>query len=297
MSAVLGIDVGGTSVKSRVVSGDVIRWERRDPTPQQDADGCALGQLVAEIASEAARSCGEIEAIGLVVPGIVDDARGEAVLSVNIGWHDLPLRDIVRDHLAKAGSPLAIAFGQDVRAGALAESRSGAAAGLTGTTAFVPVGTGLASALVVDGILVSGQEWPGEDGQVLIEVGPHAGSRVEEIASASAVARRVGAPNAQAAAELVRTGDARAAAVWGECIEVLADAVASIVRRSGCTTVVLGGGLAESGPLLFEPLTEALRIRLSGGSSPKLLPALHRDGAAAAGAVLLAQDLLEHIDR
>jgi glucokinase len=151
------------------------------------------------------------------------------------------------------------------------------------------VGTGLASALVVDGDVVTGGGWAGEIGQVRIPTGPHAGHRVEEIASAGGVARRSGAASAHQAMLRVRAGDPIAATVWDECVEVLADALVWTTVVSGCHTIIVGGGLAESGPLLFEPLRAAVSERLAGLRVPSLVPARHGDAAGAIGAGLLAR--------
>lgn len=157
----------------------------------------------------------------------------------------------------------------------------------------MPVGTGLASALVVDGAVVSGGGWAGEIGQVRIQAGPHAGHRVEEIASAGGVARRSGVPSAHAAMLLVRQGNPAARAVWDDCVAVLADALAWTTAVAGVHTIIVGGGLAESGPLLLDPLRDAVSERLQGVRVPVIVPARHGDAAGAIGAGLLARTLLE----
>lgn len=295
---VLGVDVGGTGIKARVTdaTGRVLA-EHRVPTPQGDPDAARLALVVADLVARAEAQTGTLDALGLVVPGVVDEQAGTSVLSVNLGWRDVPVRDRVHDALVTRGLSLPVAFGHDVRAGALAEVRAdGAAALRTGTVAFVPVGTGLASALVVDGRVVDGGGWAGEIGQVVLTQGPHAGNRVEQVASAGAVARRTGVPTAHDALQLLCDGDPAAVRVWQECVDVLADALAWTTAVAGCHTVVVGGGLAESGALLFDPLHAALADRLPGVRIPAVVPARHRDAAGAIGAGLLARDLLTTLD-
>ncbi|OIH95480.1 ROK family protein [Curtobacterium sp. MCBA15_001] len=296
---VLGVDVGGTGIKARVTdaSGRSL-GDHRVPTPKDDPHAHRLAEVVADLVVGALRTPAPgpdhtLDAVGLVVPGVVHEASGTAVLSVNLGWRGVPVRDRVQQALEHRGITVPVAFGHDVRAGALAEvSGPGAAALRVGSVGFVPVGTGLASALVVDGAVVDGGGWAGEVGQVRITVGPHAGARTEEIASAGAVARRLGVPSARQAVERVRAGDPAAVAVWHECIDVLADAIAWMTAVAGCHTVVVGGGLAESGALLFGPLGSAVADRLPGLRAPALVPARHRDAAGSLGAAILAQDLL-----
>ncbi|MCM3503786.1 ROK family protein [Curtobacterium sp. ODYSSEY 48 V2] len=319
--AALGIDVGGTSIKVRLVADDGrVLEEQRVPTPREDPQATALAELVATLGQRArtvARRRGtDLGAIGLVVPGVVDEDAGRSVLSVNLGWRDVPVRARVADALRAAGvDAVPLAFGHDVRAGALAEVRAagpGAAPGGPlatdtdtdtdtdtatdtiaalgrGTVAFVPVGTGLASALVVDGRVVPGGGWAGEVGQVRIRDGAHAGLRVEEVASAGAVARRSGAPSAHDAMLRVLDGDPVARRAWDDCVDVLADTLAWLTAVAGCHTLIVGGGLAQSGPLLFDPLRAAVADRLAGVRLPELVGARHGDAAGAIGAVLLAR--------
>ena len=302
---VLGVDVGGTGIKARITdAAGTVLGEHRVPTPRADPDAVQLAEVVAELAATAvstAHSGGVavdagLDAVGVVVPGVVDEATGVSVLAVNLGWQGVPVRSRIHAALLARGVDVPVAFGHDVRAGALAETRPvlGASQPLDrGSVGFVPVGTGLASALVVDGAVVSGGGWAGEIGQVRIQHGPHAGLRVEEIASAGAVARRAGTASAHAAMLRVQQGDPVATAVWHECVDVLGEAIAWITAVAGCHAVVVGGGLAESGAMLLDPLRAAVADRLVGLRAPTLLPARHGDAAGAIGAGLLARDLLD----
>ena len=92
---------------------------------------------------------------------------------------------------------------------------------------------------------------------------------------------------------LVRQGDPAARAVWDDCVAVLADALAWTTAVAGVHTIIVGGGLAESGPLLLDPLRDAVSERLQGVRVPVIVPARHGDAAGAIGAGLLARTLLE----
>jgi glucokinase len=298
---VLGVDVGGTGIKARLTDADgAVLQEHRVPTPRGDAQAVRLAEVVADLAT-AAVATGPLDAVGVVVPGVADDAAGVSVLAVNLGWRDVPVLERIRAALAARSIDVPVAFGHDVRAGALAETRplppgrGGAATDRPldrGAVAFVPVGTGLASALVIDGVVVSSGGWAGEIGQVLVQHGPYAGLRVEQVASAGAVARRAGTETAHAAMLRVRAGDPVATRAWDDCVDVLGEAIAWITAVAGCHAVVVGGGLAESGAMLLDPLRTAVGDRLIGLRPPTLLPARHGDAAGAIGAGLLARDLL-----
>lgn len=137
--AVAAIDVGGITVKAAMIGTDgrPLITDRR-PTPLGGGSD-AIVALVAAIVTDLRAAVPE------VAPGIVDEKNGMAVLSANLGWRDLPLRDLVRDAVN-----LPVAFGHDVRAGGLAEQRLGAARGYRHSI-VVPVGTGIAAALMLDG--------------------------------------------------------------------------------------------------------------------------------------------------
>lgn len=288
--SLLGIDVGGTTVKGRLSDAEgrpLGEW--RQATPRGDANGQATVEAIVELLA-AARKVAPVAAVGVAVPGIVDEASGVCLCAVNLGWQNLPIAQLLRDRIE---TPLA--FGQDVRAGALAEAISGAAEGYAGTFAFVPIGTGLASAIGTRGQIVPRQEWPGEIGQLVIAKGRHTGRRVEEIASASGIARAAGATNAKEVAERVLAGERTAIAIWNDAVEVLGESIASIVTDAEATLIVVGGGLAQAGTLLLDPLAKAIDRHLPRGRGVGLKLAAHGDSAAVIGAVELARRVVPAI--
>lgn len=282
---VLGVDVGGTTIKAvrLSASGDVVA-EHRLSTPDADGSG---DQLVAAVA-EAVRLLGGSDGrpVGVVTPGVIDEDRGVVVGAANLGLRDAPVRARLRERLAAP-----VAFGHDARAGAIAEARTGAARAVEGTVAFVAVGTGMGSAVLVDGRpLVSGG-WAGEIGRVVLTSGPHAGRRVEQVASASALARRAGVEDASEVARRVAQGDPAAGALWADTVAVLAEVLAWLSAVVAPTAIVVGGGLSRSGTLLLDPLTVEVGRRLGQLRVPALLPAAHGDLAGALGAAMMAGDL------
>lgn len=296
----LGIDVGGTSIKTSVVdeageAGHVLRT----PTPVADPTGEQTAAVVVELIS---RHVGlhDIAAIGLAVPGVVNEFTGTVVSAVNLGWADLPFRRMVEAHL-----DLPLAFGQDVRTGAFAEATLGAARD-RGVSVFMPIGTGISIGIIVEGVPLSSAGWAGEIGQLPVPAtDDHQDFRsfeppslerpslerptLESVASASAIANRIGCATAEDAAELVRQRDPRAVRVWHSAVDALADAIAWTTGVVGAEVVVIGGGLGEAGPLLLDPLSRAVDRRLGGLRRPMIVPAAFGDLATTIGAGLLAQ--------
>ncbi|MDN5767034.1 MAG: ROK family protein [Humibacillus sp.] len=333
-SAVIGIDVGGTRIKSAVITpAGTVLDELVLPTPEHigDSIGTVVADLVgghlarlADRATEQDPRFGGIEAVGVVVPGVVDDVLGIGRYSSNLGWRDLDLRGLIGREV-----DLPLAVGHDVRAGLLAEHRFGAAVGADNVV-FVPLGTGIASAVLSGGRLLADPR-SGEIGHVrACADGPACGCGahgcLETIASARAIGRRfterlasAGDPSTLSAlpassapataadvAELVEAAagsgvggaagaDSRTQAaleVWHEAVEALATVLAPIVMALGTETVLIGGGLVRAGETLLAPLRQAVAQRLGAGLTVEVQAAALGDRAGSLGAGVLALEVL-----
>lgn len=281
----VGIDVGGTSVKGVLLGADgSLLAVHRVPTPSPDPTGSGVVGAVAEV-RQALTGDPELP-VGVALPGVVDEDNGQAVFSVNLGWRDLPMRELLAKELNTE-----VALSHDVRAGGVAEARTGAAAGRSGVVVFVPVGTGVAAAILIDGKPLVAGGWAGEIGQQLITHGEFSGQRVEAVASARATALRAGVASAREVASAAVRGSAASQQVWNETVTVLADSLAGLSVAVGPSVIVIGGGLALAGRQLIEPLGDELARRLPDLRVPELVPAAHGDAAAAVGAALLGLEL------
>jgi glucokinase len=278
---VLGVDVGGTDTKATLLDGGEPLGFRSRPTARTPPE---IVEAIAELA-------GDAEAIGVVVPGVVDDANGVAVWSENLHWDNVPFAALVRE---RCGLPTVL--GHDVRAGALAETRLGAARGMTDVV-YLSIGTGIAAGIVVGGHLHAGGGYAGEIGHTPAghDEPCACGGRgcLEAIASAAAIARRYTARSgrpAAGAAEVLAAGDAAAVQVWDEALDALAGALAWVASVLAPEVVVIGGGLSRAGEALFDPLSERIPRRLTFQRVPRLVPAALGERAGCIGAALLADD-------
>jgi len=289
--AVIALDLGGTALKAGLVdeAGETRRALQRPSRREQGPDAVVDGLLAAV---EELRTDADPAAVGLVVPGIVDETAGMAVFSANLGWRDLPLRAQLEE---RTGLP--VAFGHDVRAGGLAEASLGAAKGLRDFL-FLALGTGIAGAAVLDGRPYAGGGYAGEIGHVIVEPGGRAcgcGARgcLETVASARAIAERYGnGASAADVAERCAAGEERACAVWQAAVDALADALAMYVSVLAPELIVVGGGLSEAGDRLLRPLDAALGKRLTFHRRPRIRRAALGDQAGRLGAALLAWELV-----
>ncbi len=283
-----GVDVGGTRTKAVLMADDEIVTEVVADTPSSVASsfGPHVERVLAELGERPV-------CVGVVVPGLVDDRSGLAIWSANLGWRDLDVPALVR---SAVGIP-AVA-GHDVRAGLLGEATYGAGQDCHNVL-FVPLGTGVASALLCAGTVVMGSPWTGEIGHVRVATsqavcGCGARGCLEAVIGARSLAQRWRAMtgrqgNAADLTEAVAAGDAASVKIWAEAVAALAQTLAPAVAMAGVERVIVGGGLSNAGEVLLAPLRRELAERLPG-RAVEVVTARLGDRAAALGAVELARD-------
>ncbi|MGZ4641972.1 MAG: ROK family protein [Blastococcus sp.] len=299
---VIGVDIGGTAIKGVLAGRDGAPRLRLDrPTPVGEGVD-AVVEAIVDIASRLRDSAGHNAVpvgVGLVMPGVVDRAQGIARWSANIGWRDLPIRELVGERL---GLPVDIEH--DVRAAGLAEVSGGAARGLR-ELLYVSIGTGLAGALITGGAVVHGAAGlAGEIGHVPVfpegeECACGQRGCAEAYASAASVARRYARASGGAVvpAEVVLAraaeGDAAARAVLDVAVVALTRMVLGVVLLADPEVVVLGGGMAAARSALTEPVFEGLRGALTWRSPPPVIVSQFGSDAGVRGAALLAWTLTD----
>jgi len=298
-SAVLGLDVGGTTTKALLVATDgrVVHEERRATVPAADpVDG-----LVAELDRLTVLAAGHgltVVGAGVVTPGLIEEATGTVRYASNLGWRDLPLRAALQ---ARAGVP--VTTGHDVRAAGLAEQLLGAAHGVDDVL-LVTIGTGIAAALVSGGRpLAGGTGAAGEIGHAPVRPGGEpcpCGQRgcLEVYASGAGVARRYEARTGQARSAAGVVGrldeDPVAREVWADATSALADALVTATLLLDPSVVVLGGGLTAAAADLLDPV----RAGLAAGLTWRPAPPVHltRLGSLA-GSLGAAAMAMTHVGR
>jgi glucokinase len=290
MRCVVAVDVGGTTMKGGLITQDgTILYAERRPTPRAEGPAqviAAISAFVTDLARPRTLNDSQVhpEAVGLAVPGLVTPER--AVYSAAFGWKDVPAEAFT--HVA-----LPVALGHDVRAAGEAELAYGGARGSAGHVLFMPVGTGIAGALVLAGSLYGGAAgWAGQIGHVPVRpegLACPCGQRgcLAAYASASAIASRCGEASAVDVARRVRGGDPQAVTVWGEAVEALALALATYTLLLDPALIVIGGGLAQAGDLLLDPLRERLGARLAFRPAPTVRASELGPDAGLLGAGLL----------
>jgi polyphosphate glucokinase len=148
----VGIDVGGSSIKCALVNvatGEFAGERFSTPTPAQDSTETLLAALATVVANVPGN-----HPVGLAFPSVIRGGVVCTAANLNKAWIGQPLAALAAERLERP----VIAI-NDADAAGLAELRYGAACGVPGTVLLLTLGTGIGSALFVDGKLVPNTEF------------------------------------------------------------------------------------------------------------------------------------------
>jgi len=270
---VVAVDLGGTWVRAGRVSPDgEVGASLRVATPQSGP------QAVVETIAAAVRELlegGRPGRLGVAVPGPLSVREGVVFKPPNLhGWGEVPLRAMLQDRL---GCPVVLE--NDANAAALGEWWRGSGRG-SRHMVYVTVSTGVGGGIILDGALYRGaSDVAGEVGHVVVDpAGPVCPcgrvGHLEGIAAGPAIVRwvegrlREGAPSTLRGHHPLTAEDVAAAAWRGDRLareaferagRYLGWAVGGLLNLLNPEVVVVGGGVARAGAVLFEPMLEAAR--------------------------------------
>ena len=299
----LGLDLGATNLKWAVVALDAgvdgtgPTWTTvasdRVPTrivPDVDAVPAAVVTQLAEVAATAIADWGPVLSVGIGVPGLYDPANGTTRLLVNVPgpWAGHPVAGPVAE---AAGVPAFLI--NDARAFGLAELRLGAGRGASSMVGLT-LGTGVGGVFAIDGRVQQGHNGTaGEIGHQTIDPdGPWCGCGnrgcLEAYARADQIAAACGTATAEEAVRAARAGDDRALAGLVDVGRYLGIGIANMITVIAPDRIVLGGGVAAAGELLFAPIRAeiARRVTTTSIDDVVLVPAELGTWAGAIGAAV-----------
>jgi len=304
---VAGVDVGGTKISVVVVDDrDRILYQHVTPTERSSLVGQIAG-LVDDARRELQR---DVVAVGVAIPGHVDAEDGSVSRAVNLGITYLPLGSMLQ---AKLGIPTFVEH--DARAAVLwlSEHAADGSAQAPASVAFLAIGTGISAGIVLDGVLLHGDNGlAGEVGHVVADpdgVGCACGMRgcLETIAAGPAIGRQADEAIAagrstvlspqSSAADVFQTataGDEVAVEIIDRVADHLARAIRSLALTLGVRRVVIGGGVAAAGPALLDPIRSHIARECAdsplveaalGDATVELLSPTEAPGARGAAAI------------
>ena len=314
MSAVYAsVDLGGTNIKCALgtESGEIICSDSV-PTLSQEGPPAVLARIAALVASLNAKAGSKPTALGMGCPGLVDIRNGVTRFFPNLPtqWRNVPVRDILTP---KLHCPVYLM--NDVRTATLGELTYGH--GRTARTmAFFALGTGIGGGIVIDRKLRLGPLGAaGELGhQVILPDGPRCGCGnrgcLETLASGPAIAAE-GVRLMQAGlaprlheqtqgsasrvtpkemAEAARAGDETVKEAIIRAAQYLGIGVVNIVVAIHPDLVVLSGGVAQIGDLLFDAVRQTARdrVRMFPPDDVQIKPSQLGEHAGTLGGIALA---------
>jgi glucokinase len=270
---ILGLDIGGT--KTAVLVGDhagnVMSRSEFATRPDMGfpATFARLVETIQRVRSEAEGAGHAPSIVSVSIGGPLDIERGVILSPPNLpGWDEIPLKDLL---VERTGLPVYVEH--DGNAGALAEWYFGAAKGARNII-FLTMGTGCGGGLILNGELYRGtNDLAGEVGHVRVaSTGPvafgKAGS-LEGLCGGNGIARLAaekyptrwgeGTINARDLAELARSNDADALAIWEEVGRHLGRGLAILLDILNPEVIVIGSIAVRLGELVLSPAREELK--------------------------------------
>ncbi len=297
----IGLDVGGT--KTHAVAFDARRAKVADITrPTETGNPSTVGASIVATVDALIAQIGDrpVRAIGVGVPGLVDNSNGLVRQAVNLGIGNEPL-DLAGTLRDRFGVECHV--DNDVNAAALGSHRLLGEVGPVVDLAYLSIGTGIAAGIVLGGRVHRGKRGvAGEIGHLPVrQDGPmcHCGLSgcLEAIASGSAIARQWQTPDGSGSVTSLIDAAADRNPVAVFIVDRFADALAHAVYLLSVTfdvdRIVIGGGVADVGEPLLDLVGDGVR-RLEKRSSfvaslalPSRLLLTSCDDVAARGAAAL----------
>ncbi|NOV00717.1 ROK family protein [Paenibacillus planticolens] len=274
----IGVDIGGTKINAGIVSrsGEVLYSISFSTLAGQTDTGGRVLEAVQGLLKklELEQPNLRIRGIGVGSAGQIDWSSGQIRFASDLipGYQGTQLKKMMEEHFS-----MPVRVDNDVNVLALTEKRFGAGKGIDHFICLA-LGTGVGGAIVVDGRLVHGA-WggAGELGHMSVNFqGPLCicGGRgcLEQYASGTSIARRMrekleaeGIPVEKVDTREVfarwHAGDRLANAIMEETIAALGTGIASLIHTFNPGLIVIGGGVAEAGELLFDRLRQEVSNR------------------------------------
>ncbi len=301
---IIAVDLGGTNLKIALFDPACRIKDRENFDTQRFLTKRSLIRAIARsignFIESHALDASSIAGVGFGLPGPIDADRGLVHFFPNIpGWSNVNLKKILKRELR-----LAVFLDNDANLMALAEHRLGKAKGFDNAVC-VTLGTGVGAGIIIGGKLYRGSSYAaGEVGHIPVnEAGPrctcggvacleaYIGNNRILQAARGAFGKRISLEELSA---LAGKGDARAKKIWEQVGSRLGIALSGIVNVLNPDVIVIGGGVAKAGRILFDTVRETIGRRAMSVQSKrvKIHPAALGSDAGLIGAAVLVRESL-----
>ena len=275
----VGLDVGGTHVRIAAYDestchisavGKAAFKKLSGPEAEVEENVC---KRIEAVIRERGRDGKELKGIGISSAAIFDRKSGSiAIWPNNKMWNGFPLKSYLLKRFM-----VPVVLEDDANSAALGEHLAGAGKGY-GDFVYITISTGIGCGLILNNSLYIGSNgWAGEIGHIkVVDDGPECscGARgcLQSIAAGPAIRRRFAEIKAfgnhetislQEVADLAHKGVSEAKSVFGDAGVYIGKMVSNLVMLLDVPLVVLGGGVAEAGDVLFGPINSTLNACLN----------------------------------
>ncbi len=315
MKYYIGVDIGATNIKIGLLDANFkILRKKKLYTPTFSNKEDLIEALVENITLFKKSSKCKIKGVGIGLPGLVNPEKGLVYRLVNIsGWNNVYLKKILESRIG-----LPVFLDNDVNVMTLAEVRCGCARGAKNVVC-ITLGTGVGGGIVIEGKLYRGATFSaGEIGHIpLNEEGPlcNCGGKgcLERYVGnkyivAGAVDKIKKAPLPTKIPDLVnndltkltpeilskacRKGDLMAKEIWQNIARHIGICLAGVVNLLNPEMIVIGGGVAEAGEILFKTIEKTVKERALDlpARTVKIVAAKLKENSGLIGAAVLAKE-------
>ncbi|UCF59785.1 MAG: ROK family protein [Anaerolineaceae bacterium] len=312
MSQFIAVDLGGTNIRVAYFPKAELPplTQSKTPTLAPEGPDAVIERMCQAIEEQLPTDRSDLS-IGIGAPGPLDPRHGMVLKAVNLpGWEMIPLKSILEQRFV-----CPVHVGNDANLAALGEWRFGAGQG-TNDLIYLTISTGIGGGVIIDGRLLVGSWGLGAElGHMTVDPdGPICScgrpGHLEAVASGPAIARRAtarieagetsslteqlkasGSLTAVDVGDAAQAGDPMAREVIEEAAEYIGRHMADLAHAFNPEIFVIGGGVSQLGPLLFEPIERAVEanvMTLAYMMNVQIAPAALGDDAGLIGAMVLA---------
>lgn len=272
---IIGVDLGGTQMRAARFDADLNVLERvAQPTKARQGRDAVIHNLLNLIARVVPDDRDSVQGIGVSAAGPINPRTGVIISPPNLdGWDNVPLLKLIQERFG-----ITTYLGNDANVAALAEVKSGAATGFSHVI-YLTVSTGIGCGVIDDGHLIIGSRGLGaEAGHMIMVVGDRISTLEKEAAGPAIAAKAVKRLEAGASSQIrdlvdgdlsqitaktvgqaAAKGDALACALIHDAGFTVGLGIVSLMHLFNPEIVVVGGGVTNTGDLLFNPMREAVR--------------------------------------
>ena len=301
---IIGIDLGGTNLKAALLDLECKVFFKKVISTREFHQKENLIRAIVKTVNSCIEENGLRKAdclgIGLGLPGPIDVERGMVHFFPNIpGWKDVRLKGMLEKKLG-----MRVVLDNDANLMALAEFKLGAAKGLRNCVC-VTLGTGVGGGIIIDGRLYRGSSFAaGEVGHIPInEKGPACNcggkacleSYIGNDKILSSARRSFGkSMTLEILSALANAGNKKAKGIWLAAARRLGICLSGVINILNPDCIVIGGGVANAGKVLFDEVRAQVRQRAMPvqAHTVKIIKAMLGDDAGLIGAGLLAKENL-----